>query len=176
MLLRGLSPWQEYKICMVGLDNAGKTSILYRMSLGLSEIVRTYPTIGSNVEQLEIKNVRLRVWDLGGQEDLRQTWSLHFMDTKALIMVVDSTDFERIDLARQELHRVLSSEELQDAAVLVFANKQDQRSCMGIAEMTDALQLDRITTRKWRIQPSSAVSGEGLKEGFSWVVESLRST
>lgn len=108
VLWKQLFSEEEVKICVVGLDNAGKTTILYKLHLG--EVVATQPTIGSNVEEVSHKNLKLQVWDLGGQEQLRATWSSYFVGSKALIMVIDSTDRERIGISREELFRCLSLE------------------------------------------------------------------
>lgn len=138
------------KICMIGLDAAGKTTILYKLHLG--EVVSTYPTIGSNVEEVTYRNMRFQVWDLGGQEMLRQTWKTYFINTHALIMVVDSADAKRLDLARKELHAVLDSDELRDSCVLIFANKQDLKEALAPAELSEALALHTIRTHDWHIQ------------------------
>lgn len=135
---------------MIGLDAAGKTTILYKLHLG--EVVSTYPTIGSNVEEVTYRNMRFQVWDLGGQEMLRQTWKTYFINTHALIMVIDSADSKRLDLARKELHAVLDSDELRDACVLIFANKQDLRDAVTPAELSEALSLHSIRTHDWHIQ------------------------
>ena len=107
----------------VGLDAAGKTTILYKLKLG--EIVTTIPTIGFNVETVEYKNISFTVWDVGGQDKIRPLWRHYFQNTQGLIFVVDSNDRDRVSEARDELHRMLNEDELRDAVLLVFANKQD---------------------------------------------------
>ena len=92
----------------VGLDAAGKTTILYKLKLG--EIVTTIPTIGFNVETVEYKNISFTVWDVGGQDKIRPLWRHYFQNTQGLIFVVDSNDRERIDGengAKEELHRMV---------------------------------------------------------------------
>merc|ERR1719422_2929501 len=90
---------QEMRILMVGLDAAGKTTVLYRLKLG--EAVTTIPTIGFNVETLEYKNILFTVWDLGGQTRTRQIWHHYYQQTDALIFVVDSSDRDRIEEASE---------------------------------------------------------------------------
>ena len=111
----------EARILMVGLDAAGKTTILYKLKLG--EIVMTIPTIGFNVETVENKNINFTVWDMGGQGRARPLSRYYYMSTQALIFVVDCNDRDRIDEARDELHRVLNQDELRDVMLLVLANK-----------------------------------------------------
>lgn len=75
----------------------------------MNETVHTKPTIGSNVEEVSINNIKLICWDLGGQQALRATWTTYFIGTHAIMMVVDSTDRERIQLVKEELWRILES-------------------------------------------------------------------
>ncbi|PXF48830.1 ADP-ribosylation factor [Gracilariopsis chorda] len=171
-LWRRISGFREVKICMIGLDAAGKTTILYKLHLG--EVVSTYPTIGSNVEEVSFRNMRFQVWDLGGQDMLRQTWKTYFINTHALIMVVDSADVKRLDLARTELHAVLDSDELRDSCVLIFANKQDLKESLTATELSEALALHTIRTHDWHIQACSAIKGEGLYEGLEWISTHVR--
>ncbi|OZJ05758.1 ADP-ribosylation factor [Bifiguratus adelaidae] len=138
-LLQGLFGKQEMRILMVGLDAAGKTTILYKLKLG--EIVTTIPTIGFNVETVEYKNISFTVWDVGGQDKIRPLWRHYFQNTQGIIFVVDSNDRDRISEARDELTRMLNEDELRDALLLVFANKQDLPNAMNAAEITDKLAV-----------------------------------
>ncbi|KAL4343693.1 hypothetical protein AHAS_Ahas11G0103900 [Arachis hypogaea] len=166
-LFRMLYSKKEMRILMVGLDAAGKTTILYKLKLG--EIVTTIPTIGFNVETVEYKNVSFTVWDVGGQDKIRPLWRHYFQNTQGLIFVVDSNDRERISEARDELHRMLSEIELRDATLLVFANKQDLPNAMSVSEITDKLGLHSLRQRRWYIQATCAPSGQGLYEGLDWL-------
>ncbi|GAB1601069.1 ADP-ribosylation factor 1-like 2 [Argonauta hians] len=164
---------KEMRILMVGLDAAGKTTILYKLKLG--EIVTTIPTIGFNVETVEYKNISFTVWDVGGQDKIRPLWRHYFQNTQGLIFVVDSNDRERIQEASEELNRMLTEDELRDAVVLVFANKQDLPNAMNAAEVTDKLQLHALNNRAWYIQATCATSGDGLYEGLDWLSNQLKS-
>jgi len=137
-------------VLQVGLDAAGKTTILYKLKLG--EIVTTIPTIGFNVETVEYKNISFTVWDVGGQDKIRPLWRHYFQNTQGIIYVVDSNDRERISEAREELQRMLNEDELRDALLLVFANKQDLPNAMPAAEITDKLGLHGLRQRTWFIQ------------------------
>ena len=75
-LFQSLFGKKEMRILMVGLDAAGKTTILYKLKLG--EIVTTIPTIGFNVETVEYKNISFTVWDVGGQDKIRPLWRHYF--------------------------------------------------------------------------------------------------
>lgn len=157
---------------MVGLDAAGKTTILYKLKLG--EIVTTVPTIGFNVETLDYKNVSFTVWDVGGQDKIRTLWRHYFQNTQGVIFVVDSNDRERVDEARAELSRMLSEEELNDAALLILANKQDLPNAMNASEISDRLGLHSIKNRNWFIQSTCATSGDGIYEGLDWLANQVK--
>merc|ERR1712196_614029 len=133
---------KDCRILMVGLDAAGKTTILYKLKLG--EVVTTIPTIGFNVETVEYKNINFTVWDVGGQDKIRPLWRHYYQNTHGLIFVVDSNDRDRVLEARDELTKMLGEEEMRDAILLVFANKQDLPNAMTPAEITDKLQLNTL--------------------------------
>ena len=163
---------KEMRILMVGLDAAGKTTILYKLKLG--EIVTTIPTIGFNVETVDYKNISFTVWDVGGQDKIRPLWRHYFQNTQGVIFVVDSNDRDRVGEAREELNRMLNEDELRDAVLLVFANKQDLPSAMNAAEMTEKLNLNSMRNRNWYIQATCATSGDGLYEGLDWLCSVLK--
>jgi len=169
---------QEMRILMVGLDAAGKTTILYKLKLG--EVVTTIPTIGFNVETVEYKNISFTVWDVGGQDKIRPLWRHYYQNTQGVIFVVDSNDRDRIDdskdyehSAKEELNRMLAEDELRDAVLLVFANKQDLPNAMKVQEVTERLGLNKLRNSQWYIQGTSAPTGDGLYEGLDWLSATL---
>jgi len=163
---------REARILVLGLDNAGKTTILYRLQVGT--VVSTIPTIGFNVETLTYKNIKFQVWDLGGQTSIRPYWRCYYPNTQAVIYVVDSSDPERVGTSRQEFHAILEEEELAEAAVLVFANKQDVPGALSELQITEGLGLAEIKNRQWAIFKTSALKGEGLWEGMEWLSNTLK--
>jgi small GTP-binding protein len=141
---------RETRCLMLGLDAAGKTTVLYKLKLG--EHVTTIPTIGFNVETIEYKGFNMNVWDVGGQDRIRALWRHYFHNTQGLIFVVDSNDIGRIDEARDELHKLLEEDELRDAVLLVYANKQDLPNAIKPQELGNRLRLNSITNRAWQVQ------------------------
>ena len=87
---------KEVRILILGLDNAGKTTILYRLQNDSEENIQTIPTIGFNVEILQYKNIKFQVWDLGGQTSIRPYWRCYYPNTDAIIFVVDCCDVDRL--------------------------------------------------------------------------------
>merc|ERR1719386_406374 len=164
---------KEMRILMVGLDAAGKTTILYKLKLG--EVVTTIPTIGFNVETGEYKNISFTVWDVGGQDKIRPLWRHYYQNTQGLIFVVDSNDRDRAEDAKEELNKMLNEDEMRAAALLVFANKQDLPNAMPAAEVTEKLGLHNMRNRQWFIQSACATTGDGLYEGLDWLSRTLSS-
>ncbi|KEY69398.1 hypothetical protein S7711_05712, partial [Stachybotrys chartarum IBT 7711] len=140
----------------------------------IGEVVTTIPTIGFNVESVTYKNLNFNVWDLGGQTSIRPYWRCYYANTAAVIFVVDSTDIERLQTAADELSAMLNEDELKDAALLVFANKQDQPGAKGAADISEALRLGELRDRNWSIMACSAVDGSGVNEGMDWLVVRYR--
>jgi ADP-ribosylation factor-like protein 1 len=108
--------------------------------------------------------------DLGGQTSIRPYWRCYYANTAAVIFVIDSTDIERLEIAADELRSMLNEEELRDAALLVFANKQDQPGAKGAGEISEALKLGELRDRNWSIVACSAIDGKGISEGMDWLV------
>jgi ADP-ribosylation factor protein 1 len=152
---------------VVGLDAAGKTTILYRWKLG--EVVTTIPTIGFNVETVTHSNVSITCWDVGGKDKIRPLWRHYYAGTDGVVFVIDSNDRDRIGDACEELCRFINEPELSDASLLVFANKQDLPRAMAAPEISEKLRLHSLRCRRWFIQAASAFDGVGLQEGFDWM-------
>jgi signal recognition particle receptor subunit beta len=87
--------------------------------------------------------------------------------------VVDSNDRQRLSMAKEELDKMTNEDELRDAVVLVFANKQDLPNAVKVQGVSDALELEKLRSRKWFIQGTCAVSGDGLYEGLDWLSAAL---
>ncbi|KAJ3051046.1 E3 ubiquitin-protein ligase trim23 [Rhizophlyctis rosea] len=157
---------------MVGLDAAGKTTLLYKMKLG--EVVTTLPTIGFNVETVQWKKLNFTVWDVGGQDRIRPLWKHYFNGAMGVIFVVDSSDTARIAEAAAELHNLLQEPELSRSSLLIFVNKQDLPGAHTAAEVVDRMELRRVGgTRKWHVQACCAVTGDGVWEGMEWLAGNL---
>mmetsp|Transcript_25290 Transcript_25290/g.36682 ORF Transcript_25290/g.36682 Transcript_25290/m.36682 type:complete len:454 (-) Transcript_25290:546-1907(-) len=160
---------KSMNITMLGLDAAGKTTILYRMAGTGNEVTTTIPTIGFNLETLKIKGSIFTVWDVGGRDKIRPLARHFYRSTDAIIFVLDSNDHERFDAAKDELHRALNEEELKGKPVLVFCNKQDLPNSSSPEKVVAHLDLPTLSTRKWIAMGSVANSSVGLYEGLDWL-------
>ena len=161
----------NFKIIILGMQNAGKTTILYHLSLG--QFVQTTPTIGSNVEELNYNNIKIQAWDLGGQETTRSIWDAYFINTDAIIFVIDSQDDQYSEESKEEFQKLLKNSKLYNSTILIFANKQDLPGAKPINQLIEEYEFNKIKNHIWKIQPCSAVKGEGLIDGIKWLSEQL---
>ncbi|EAR89180.2 ADP-ribosylation factor(Arf)/Arf-like (ARL) small GTPase family protein (macronuclear) [Tetrahymena thermophila SB210] len=164
---------KDIRILILGLDNAGKTTILNK--LHLNDVVQTIPTIGFNVETVTFKNLKFQVWDLGGQSGIRPYWRSYYPNTNGIIYVVDSVDKDRLDTTKQELLSMLQEEELKAVPLMVLANKQDLAGAQSEEKISEFMGLTNIKDRQWSIFKCSALTGHGLNEGMDWLVNVLES-
>ncbi|PFH63136.1 hypothetical protein XA68_17780 [Ophiocordyceps unilateralis] len=159
---------KEMRILMLGLDNAGKTTIV--KSIMGEDVHSVSPTLGFIIKTIDYNGYKLNIWDVGGQKTLRSYWRNYFEKTDALIWVVDATDRQRMGDCRAELEGLLEEERLAGASLLIFANKTDVEGCMNERDICEALQLETIRTHEWHVVQCSAVMGTNLDEGLAWVV------
>ncbi|XP_039599059.1 ADP-ribosylation factor 1-like [Polypterus senegalus] len=163
----------QARILMLGLDAAGKTTILYKLKL--NETVSTIPTIGFNVETVEpIRGVSFTVWDVGGQTRIRPLWRHYFTNTQGLMFVVDSADPERFAEAQEELQCVLEQQELRRVPLVILANKQDLPGARRPDELVEKMGLRKIMDHEWHVQGCCAVSGAGIMEAVQHLTDMIK--
>jgi len=130
---------------------------------------------GFNVKSLDHEGFKLNVWDVGGQRAIRDYWRNYFNQTDAIVYVIDSADRKRMEETGEELAGLLEEELMEGKPMLVFANKQDLINAMPPDEIATTLNLFSIRgQRPWQIQPCSAKTGDGLKEGLQWLVQLVK--
>lgn len=155
------------RVCMLGLDAAGKTTVLQMMKVGKTSS-RTIPTIGFNVETVKpCKGLTLTIWDVGGQDKIRQLWKHYYTTTEGIIFVVDSADKSRFGEAMSELHAIIQEEDMRKVPIVVLANKQDLPDAIDKAELTSVLELDQLPPEhQWHVENCCAVRGTGIYEAM----------
>eukprot|EP01095_Lingulamoeba_sp_RSL-Kostka_P000274 TRINITY_DN1042_c0_g1_i1.p1 TRINITY_DN1042_c0_g1~~TRINITY_DN1042_c0_g1_i1.p1 ORF type:complete len:199 (+),score=48.39 TRINITY_DN1042_c0_g1_i1:208-804(+) len=165
---RNLPSKQDVQILILGLENVGKTTLLYQMKLG--EVIITIPTIGFNVESVEYKNLSFTMWDISGQVKIRRLWSYYFTGTHGLIYVIDSADMETLEESKKELIYLLQHKALKNVHLLIFANKTDLPESLALEELVEYLELKEYAKdRCYFIIKTCALNGEGLEEGIEWI-------
>ncbi|KAL3319514.1 ADP-ribosylation factor protein 3 [Cichlidogyrus casuarinus] len=168
-ILRKLKSRQEdeIRILTLGLDNAGKTTILKK--LASEDINHVTPTQGFNIKSVQSSGFKLNVWDIGGQRRIRPYWRNYFDSTDMLsrllskVYVIDSADQMRFEETGEELDQLLEEQKLAGVPLLIFANKQDLITAAKADEISRKLGLVKIRDRPWQIQACSAVNGDGIQ-------------
>ncbi|KAL5285081.1 ARL3 family protein [Megaselia abdita] len=173
-LLRKIRPNtdKEARILLIGLDNAGKTTLLKQ--LASEEVTQVTPTAGFNIKSVAAEGFKLNVWDIGGQDKIRAYWRNYFENTDMLIYVIDCTDRNRLSETGDELLSILSDERLRGVPLLVFANKQDLPTAMSASEVAEKIKLVELENRTWQIQACSAIKGDGVKDGMNWACKNIK--
>ena len=166
----------DAKVLMLGLDAAGKTTIMYKVKTG--DTITTVPTIGFNVEEIKYEGFVLTVWDIGGQDKVRSLWHHYYSANDLLIFVVDSADRDRLPMVKREIENLWNQEDLASNPLLVYANKQDLSRAMRPRELEDYLDLFRMSKgRKYHVQGCVATtSTDELLAGLQWAAGALRET
>ena len=160
---------EDFHLVMIGLDGAGKTTILYRMKI--DQYLNTAPTIGFNCERVKgtigrSAGLTFLVWDVGGQEKIRPLWRSYIRSTDGIIFVLDSSDYQVIKEARLELHRTLNYQDNINIPLLIFANKQDLSGALTEQDVVEVLGLRKLRSALWGVQLSCGVTGDGLDMGL----------
>ncbi|EGD74229.1 hypothetical protein PTSG_06239 [Salpingoeca rosetta] len=184
-LLSGLwQRWQqryEYYALIIGLDAAGKTTLLEK----IKEIYiakypqggkKVIPTVGLNVAKILLHSIRLVFWDLGGQLDLHELWHNYYREAHGIIYVIDSTDRERLQESKDVFDHVLMTRELEGVPILILCNKQEHPNAMTVQDIKQTLNQSahKLGLRDCKVQGVSAVSGENVRESVEWLASRMQ--
>lgn len=169
----------EYSILILGLDNAGKTTLieefkeLYIPNYKKVPAARILPTVGQNVATLVLDGVYLKFWDVGGQDALRELWDEYYDLSHGIVFVIDSCDTERLVECKEVLTKIVTDDKLVGVPVLMLANKQDLNveNKMDIAKFKDFFNpiAELLNAQDSKVMPISALTGEGVKEAVQWI-------
>ena len=164
---------KEQKVLFLGIDNAGKSTLLFQMRD--QQFKDTVPTVGLNVETIKYRDHTLTLWDVSGQAT--RLWKHYFDKINAVIYVIDSSDRERLPKSKTYLHRVLQDKELKDAPILIMANKQDKEGCLTPEQLFEELGMPAVMKEGSRkdvmFQGCSAMTGVGVWEGIKQLSETI---
>ncbi|KAI9492145.1 ADP-ribosylation factor family-domain-containing protein [Zychaea mexicana] len=180
-LLRGLyqhiTRKEEYYVLIIGLDNAGKTTLLERIKstfLGVAGLApeKIAPTVGLNIGRVDIKSSRINFWDLGGQRDLQSIWERYYTECHGIVFVVDSTDSKRLEECKDTFEKMITNEEVEGVPILMLANKQDVSGALRVEEIKEVFNkiAVKLGARDSRVLPVSALKGEGVRDAVDWLV------
>lgn len=156
-------------LAMLGLDGTGKTTILYQLKF--SDAITTIPTIGFNIENVVFKNIEYTIWDIGGQDKIRNLWKHYLNNVSGLIYVIDSSDRDRIREAADEMYKILYDIDMFKKPILILANKQDITHSMCPSEVIQQMNLFTLKSHNWNVRACCGLNGEGLYQGLDWMTK-----
>lgn len=163
---------------ILGLDNAGKTTIVKRLLK--QDVKQVSPTMGFQINTFNHNGFTLNIWDVGGQTSLRPFWYNYFERTDSIIWVVDANSIERLLENFQEFNKILQEDRLVGANLLILVNKIDllDNDNDKVGNVVDLiarnLRLANITNHNWNILPCSAYTGHNIDAGLEWIVEEVK--
>ena len=162
------------KVLILGLEGSGKTTIFDRIRS--NDLNYTAPTIGFNVEQVNLENFVLNLWDFGGHEKIMCLWERYFDNVDLILVVLDSTDKENIDKVKEMFSIIKNSEKTKNTFVLILANKMDLKNqCMDTDEMAKLFDIYKYDLKIVNFIPCSAVTTQGMNEMKTSMVSALKS-
>eukprot|EP00271_Cylindrocystis_brebissonii_P021698 TRINITY_DN7909_c0_g1_i1.p1 TRINITY_DN7909_c0_g1~~TRINITY_DN7909_c0_g1_i1.p1 ORF type:complete len:214 (-),score=43.86 TRINITY_DN7909_c0_g1_i1:250-891(-) len=181
-LWRYLFSKAEFHVLILGIDKAGKTTLLEKVKAIYSDYEglppdRIMPTVGLNIGRVEANKAKLIFWDLGGQLGLRTIWEKYYEEAHAVLYVVDSASLARFDEAKGALEKILSNEDLFGAPLLIVANKQDIAGSMTADDLWRVLELSKEVKKNDRpciVKAMCAYDGAGIRDGVTWLVDAMK--
>lgn len=173
---------EEYSVLILGLDNAGKTTYLeqtktkFRKSYKMMNPAKITTTVGLNIGQITIGNIRLNFWDLGGQEELQSLWDKYYAESHAVIYIVDSSDHDRLDESKEAFDKMISNESVEGIPLLLLANKQDLQEVISTDDLKALFKESshKMGRRDVKVMGVSALNGEGVNAGIQWLIECIK--
>ncbi|CBQ71758.1 related to ARL1-ADP-ribosylation factor [Sporisorium reilianum SRZ2] len=170
LYLRSLLFSKHLEICVVGLQAAGKTSLVNLLSSGqfADEMV---PTVGFNMRKVRSGNTTIKVWDIGGQPRFRSMWERYCRGVSAIVFVVDSTQSSSAwSVATEELHALIERPHLAGVPLLVLATKNDIKGAARVDDVIKVMKLDTIANREVSCYSISSKNQINIDVTLKWLV------
>lgn len=172
--LRSLFFRREMELSLVGLQNAGKSSLVGVLTTGGFQ-EDTIPTVGFNMRKVTKGGVTIKMWDLGGQPRFRSLWERYCRGVQAIVYVVDAADLDALDAAARELAALCARPSLQGIPLLVLGNKNDLPGALGTAQLIGRMGLESITGREVCVYSISCKNQTNIDLTLKWLAAHAKS-
>uniref|UniRef100_A0A6B2LKR9 Uncharacterized protein n=1 Tax=Arcella intermedia TaxID=1963864 RepID=A0A6B2LKR9_9EUKA len=161
-------------IVMLGLDNAGKSTLLHKIKY--AHLTSLPPTERALLEELVVGNVKFSAWDLGGHEIIRAAWREYYVQADVIVFVIDSSDTNRIEEAKEELHEIIHDENLTNRIILILGNKIDLVNSLSREQLIEMLDIQSFLNEspKAQIFSTSVITGTGIQQAFQWAASLIQ--
>eukprot|EP00850_Spirogloea_muscicola_P009281 SM000052S17673 [mRNA] locus=s52:57125:58622:+ [translate_table: standard] len=168
--LRSLLFKQEMELSLIGLQNAGKTSLVNVIATGGYD-EDMIPTVGFNMRKVTKGNVTIKLWDLGGQPRFRSMWERYCRGVSAIVYVVDAADIENVGASKTELHELLGKPSLGGVPLLVLGNKIDKPEALSKEALADKMDLRSLAEREVACYAISCKTSTNIDIVLDWLVK-----
>mmetsp|Transcript_2931 Transcript_2931/g.4834 ORF Transcript_2931/g.4834 Transcript_2931/m.4834 type:complete len:187 (-) Transcript_2931:140-700(-) len=165
---------QEMELTLVGLQNSGKTTLVNVIASG-QFTEGSIPTVGFNMKKVTKGNVTIKLWDIGGQPRFRSMWERYCRGVNAIVYVVDSSDPEKLPVAKKELHDLIGKPPLAGIPLLVLGNKNDLANSLRVDDIIEQLALKSITGREVSCYSISAKNQVNIDVTLDWLIHHSKS-
>mmetsp|Transcript_14663 Transcript_14663/g.23897 ORF Transcript_14663/g.23897 Transcript_14663/m.23897 type:complete len:185 (+) Transcript_14663:105-659(+) len=164
---------KEATVVLIGLDNAGKTTLQYKLRTG--ESYSFVPTQKPQEQEITIGNVKLQTWDLGGHKAVRKLWKQYYRTADGIVFVVDAADKSRLPEAKKVLNFILKEDALVETPIAILGNKSDKKEAVPIQKLQEELGLPKLLDayRKIKVFNTSVTEGYGYPTAFEWIAANL---
>jgi len=163
-------------LVLLGLDNAGKTTLLHRLRTG---DIRSFPPTDrpQQCEKFSYQGITFQAWDLGGHEAVRHLWEDYVCECSAVLFLVDASDPNRLEEAQFELEALIGEKIVQDIPIAILCNKCDREDALSSKELQSLLDYENLK----KVQGDELISmfrisvlhGEGYQAAFRWISKHL---